>query len=574
MGVDVTASQQVEGFAETVSASSREFVAGTARHRRPGPDFRGQATAAMTREWWVVTDGSPADVVWRTAPVPRAVDTTFTFSGASANLPENVVPPHQATLYLGGERLLSFDLGQRSPSRWTESDVTLTFSPRQVHSTVEGYHRQLAAGGVSGLYHLSVPGRLLSAGEPAELRVVVEEPVRAQSSAWFAVYRRPDTLEQSARTNEEQIVQLQQEVIHLKRIVGNLARRSYPELFPERLPTEDVLIYTNGRAHVHPPDVLLLHNRDLLVGFREATEHLSLDGAIVLVRSRDGGQTWGERQVVREHSRTDWRDVSIAQLRDGTLLINPWPNDFYDAQGRYMDRPEPTYPGYTAGIYVGRSTDNGHTWTWPDPPLDPAPFGGIYTSERIVELPAGRLLMATYFWHTKDLRHYGCAIHASDDGGHTWRYLTTVADVPGVELDEPALIRARSGRLLCLMRNETGPYYYQTVSDDDGATWTPAAPTAIPGHRNPASLVVLPDGTVLCVSGVRGDPSGIYVVASYDEGATWDMAQRRVIRDDFPNFDCTYTSTVVMPDGRVLVVYYFNMFDRFFIAGSFFRWPH
>ena len=28
----------------------------------------------------------------------------------------------------------------------------------------------------------------------------------------------------------------------------------------------------------------------------------------------------------------------------------------------------------------------------------------------------------------------------------------------------------------------------------------------------------------------------------------------------------------VMPDGRVFVAYYFNMFGRFFIAGSFFRW--
>lgn len=64
----------------------------------------------------------------------------------------------------------------------------------------------------------------------------------------------------------------------------------------------------------------------------------------------------------------------------------------------------------------------------------------------------------------------------------------------------------------------------------------------------------------------------MYVVASYDNGETWDMANRKVIRDDFPNWDIGYPSSVLMPDGRVFAVYYFNMFDRYFIAGSTFRW--
>ncbi len=514
---------------------------------------------------------SSAAVAWHTAPVPRAVDTTFTFVGESANLPENVYPPHRASLLLNGTTVLGFDLGQRERRLWWEGDVALAFEPRQLHATVDGYHRQFEAGGCSGIYRLAVPGRLVAAGQPVELRVVVE-PRRDDSITWFAVRTRPDALEVSERTNAEQIAQLQQDVIHLKRILGNLARRNYPELFPERLQTEDVIIYTNGRAHVHPPDVVLLQNGDLLAGFREATEHLSLDGTIITVRSRDGGRTWGDRRVVREDPMTDWRDVSLTQLRNGTLLANPWPNDLYNAEGWYVGRPDPTYPGYPGGIYVGRSTDNGHTWTWPDPPLDPAPFPGIYSSERIVELPSGRLLMATYFWRPEDPNHYGCSMHESDDAGHRWHYLATVGDLPGVALDEPALVRTTSGRLIYLMRNETGPLYYQAISDDEGHTWTMATPTPIPGHRNPASLVTLLDGTVLCVYGSREDPSGIYVVASYDEGETWDIAHRRVIRDDFPNFDCTYTSSVLLPDGRVLVVYYFNMFDRYVVAGSFFRW--
>ena len=373
------------------------------------------------------------------------------------------------------------------------------------------------------------------------------------------------------QTNAEQIAQLQSEVIHLKRVVGGLARRSYSDLFTERLPTEDVIVYENGRAHVHDSDLLQLHNGDLLVLIREASEHISLDGKMTMVRSRDGGKTWGERQVILDHQQTDDREGNIAQLGDGTLLASCWINPYYNRDGRYGARTEPTYSGHPGGIYVGRSTDNGAAWSWPEEPVDPAPFVLLATSERIIELDSGRLLMAVYFLR-EDMAHYGCAAYCSDDGGQNWRLLSIMAEVPGVALGEPALITTLSGRLIGLIRNDTGPLYYQVISEDGGQTWTSPAPSPIPGHRNPASLVTLPDGTVLCVYGSREDPSGIYVVASYDEGNTWDMANRRVIRDDFPNRDIGYPSTVAMPDGRILTVYYFNMFGRFFIVGSFFRW--
>jgi hypothetical protein len=63
---------------------------------------------------------------------------------------------------------------------------------------------------------------------------------------------------------------------------------------------------------------------------------------------------------------------------------------------------------------------------------------------------------------------------------------------------------------------------------------------------------------------------GIYVVASDDDGETWDVANRRVIRDDSPSWDIGYPSLVLLPDGRVLAVYCFNLFERYFIAGRFF----
>jgi hypothetical protein len=181
--------------------------------------------------------------------------------------------------------------------------------------------------------------------------------------------------------------------------------------------------------------------------------------------------------------------------------------------------------------------------------------------------------MAVYFRAQHEgKKYFGSALYVSTDNGESWRYQSTIADVPGMLLGEPALIRTPTGRLICILRNEAGPTFWQSNSVDDGRTWSQPAPTVIPGRANPASLVVLPDGTILCIYGSRHDVRGLYVVASYDDGATWDIANRRIIRDDFPNWDIGYPSSVLMPDGRVLAVYYFNMFERYFIAGSFFRW--
>jgi hypothetical protein len=573
--VDFDARQQLEGYASMVSESNRYTFGGM----NLAPDYRGPSGSASTAHWYRLAQPGEPDLAWLTAPAPQAVDSTFAFAGESANLPENVFPPNQATLYANGERTMTFDLGQRQRRLWQEGDWALEFTPKQIAASVDGVHRQFQTRGCSGVYRLAAPARAVQAGQPMQITIKLE-PLRSNVVTWFAVRQRSDVLEVSTHSNAEEIQRLQDELIRLKRVVGTLARRSYPQLFPERIATESVLIYQNGLAHVHVPDVLRLQNGDMLCAWREATEHLSNDGKIVMVRSRDGGKTWGERTVLVETPDTDERECALCQLRDGTLLANEWPNTYYDRDGYYLARPT-THHTRAMGMYVGRSTDNGHTWTWPAQPFAPTPYLWAISSERIIELPSGRLVMACYCGG-EDRRQWGSAIYCSDDKGATWRYLSTVADLPGKRLGEPALIEARSGRLICVMRDEDNEPYYQSVSDDGGATWSAAKPCAVPGMSNPASLVTLPDGAVLCIYGARprealpyaprDDFGGMYVVASYDEGETWDMAHARVIRDDFMNMDIGYPSSVVMPDGRVFVAYYFNMFGRFFMAGDFFRW--
>jgi hypothetical protein len=49
------------------------------------------------------------------------------------------------------------------------------------------------------------------------------------------------------------------------------------------------------------------------------------------------------------------------------------------------------------------------------------------------------------------------------------------------------------------------------------------------------------------------------------------MDQEVQIRKDFLNMDIGYPETLQMADGRLLTVYYFNLFQRFFIGGTWWR---
>lgn len=172
---DFDSRPQVEGFSRLVSA----FVPKPGPGIHMGPDFRGNSGVGMTGEWWRDQPDEDRSVVWETPPVSEAVDSTFSFVGDSANLPEDAFPANQATLAVNGKYVLTFDLGQRSPSRWEEGEWALDFTPMQIRSTGDSNDRQMHAGGCSGIYRLAVPGSALEPGKPLEFRLLSRRRVQA-----------------------------------------------------------------------------------------------------------------------------------------------------------------------------------------------------------------------------------------------------------------------------------------------------------------------------------------------------------------------------------------------------------
>lgn len=78
--------------------------------------------------------------------------------------------------------------------------------------------------------------------------------------------------------------------------------------------------------------------------------------------------------------------------------------------------------------------------------------------------------------------------------------------------------------------------------------------------------------------GYRRAPFGVRARLSRDGGKTWDIKNEIVLRDDGGNADLRYPGVLEMPDGRLLVVYWFNeeksgdpRSEARYIAGTFFR---
>jgi hypothetical protein len=226
-------------------------------------------------------------------------------------------------------------------------------------------------------------------------------------------------------------------------------------------------------------------------------------------------------------------------------------------------------------------------------------------------MPNGDLLTTVYGWLNGD-KTPSTYIHSmlktrvmfarSTDKGRSWKLISNVTVDPtvGTEgLGEPVVCRVsggpNAGRLICLMR--TGRNLYETVSDDEGLTWTKPQPRIFAGldvnrtelwadmlrdfkdfkgrpldESNPDELrgaVVDPDlielrsGLLVAAFGVRVPQklcwqhpehpwNGNYLAFSDDHGATW----KNVVRMTSGVLTTHYMAVEETPTDNVLFVVY------------------
>ena len=330
------------------------------------------------------------------------------------------------------------------------------------------------------------------------------------------------------------------------------------------------------------PTVTIMPNGMLVVaasGLRNA--HVCPFGRTIICTSNDTGETWTAPSVVNDFS-VDDRDAGIVSSGGDTLLVSwfssdtrissamedldSWENPqkialYRDGLRRITDATAES----RAGFWIRASRDRGETWEPPVRVSLMAPHGPIVLSD-------GRLL---YFGkgslgELADTQTMNLDIGAmeSRDLGATWISLGTVPLASGTDQNnyhEPHVVEVVPGHLVGLIRvqnwDEEGqleriggiPFSMtQTVSKDGGETWSRAELLGF--HGSPPHLIKHSSGTLVCTYGYRKEPYGQRIMLSADQGDTWKHDY--VLRDDGPDTDLGYPSSVELPDGSIFTVYY------------------
>ena len=172
-----------------------------------------------------------------------------------------------------------------------------------------------------------------------------------------------------------------------------------------------------------------------------------------------------------------------------------------------------------------------------------------------IALAGGRLLYAgKQLWEPRTK----VGVCESTDDGQNWHWLTDIPARPG---DDPAAyhelhaVEAAPGRVIVHIRNHNPANAGETLqceSADGGKTWTTPHPIGVWGL--PSHLLRLRDSRLLMSYGYRREPFGNQARISADGGATWSAPI--AISADGASGDLGYPSTVELPDGTLITVWY------------------
>ncbi len=315
------------------------------------------------------------------------------------------------------------------------------------------------------------------------------------------------------------------------------------------------------------PTVARMDDGTLIVGasgFRAG--HVCPFGRSVLWRSSDNGRSWSSPEIVND-SPIDDRDLGVTPLRDGKFLISWFTCDtrFFYPGGDPIEHPwnfRPVLQSWNEetvaanlGSFVRVCNADG-SWNAPVPVKVSSPHGPIRLANgKLLYLGAifgttdadGKLHFSMQSYRSKCLQ----ALESSDDGA-TWQELGIIKPVhPDSDFCEPDVVELPSGRLIGAIRDEADFSMWQIESDDGGRNWS--TPHRILPFGAPPHLLRHSSGVLVLAYGYRRPEFSERVMLSYDDGQSWDADW---VLCDAPFVDMGYPSSVELPDGSILTVYY------------------
>jgi sialidase-1 len=243
-------------------------------------------------------------------------------------------------------------------------------------------------------------------------------------------------------------------------------------------------IFTAGEGGYHTYRIpsLIVTARGTLLAFCEGRKHSRSDTgdiALLVKRSTDGGQTWGEQSVVWDDpGHTCGNPCPVVDRDTGIIWLPMTWNRGDDREREIVDGTSRD----TRRVYLTCSQDDGRTWaapveitadvkrsdwTW----YATGPGAGL----QIERGPhAGRLVVPCDHIEAGTQHRYSHVIY-SDDGGATW---TLGGRTPQPGVNECEVVELTGGRLMLNMRNHNHNTLKPaertrkvSVSEDGGETW-------------------------------------------------------------------------------------------------------
>jgi sialidase-1 len=305
---------------------------------------------------------------------------------------------------------------------------------------------------------------------------------------------------------------------------------------------------------------------------RRMGRDLQEDIDIGLLRSTDGGRTWGAQQVIMDMGTIDEMPQEVNGCSDPGIIVDPETGEIFcfavwmnGQAGKHQWNKDGSEPGFEIGkaaqFIMVRSQDDGVSWSkpqnmtrhWKDPKwilYAPSPQQGI-------ALRDGTLVMPTQGRDAAD-QHFSNLL-VSRDHGKTW----TVSAAASFDNTECQAVQLSDGSIMLNCRTEN-PTRFRTVAvtHDVGKTWQP--------HSTNRTVLIEPncngstyrfdyrDGgtarSVLLFANPHSQQGRTHhsIQVSFDEGKTWPK-EHRLLLDE--GRGAGYPSLSRVDDRHVAIVY-------------------
>ena len=327
------------------------------------------------------------------------------------------------------------------------------------------------------------------------------------------------------------------------------------------LETDDTIVRVGEGAFVRLKDGTLVHAYTEYCG---GNIHDNGEANIAAIFSHDEGETWGEKRIlIQRGDAINLMSVSFLRLDTDEILI------FY-LKKTMRNGIVLCHPCVRSSFDECRSF--GEERCLVDP--DAGTYYYVVNNDRVCRLKSGRIIVpAARFDRVRGREPWGEEIYyiISDDNGASWRLLDVCHKMPFDNphgFEEPGVYQHDDGTLWSYYRTDIG-CQFETVSSDDGETWTTPKPSVFFTSARSPMLVkkVCGKHTVAIfnpislyrarnLGGIRGRAPYLLAVSDTDGIGRdkEDFTRLYYVETDMDN-DYSYPS-IIDGDGYFLIAYY------------------